>query len=87
MESKTDLSYDESLNCFVAKGFIVNLSSKYEKGMIEARFEIIENYESYSIHVVAPPIWCYHEYSLNIFIAPNIPSLLCHIHNIVGLVS
>jgi hypothetical protein len=50
MESKTDLNYDESLNCFVAKGFIVNLSSKHEKGMIEARFEIIENYECYSIH-------------------------------------
>jgi hypothetical protein len=49
METKTDLEFEENLNCFKAKGFIVNLGSKREQGTIEARFEILESYSSYVI--------------------------------------
>jgi hypothetical protein len=49
MDTKTDLEFDERLNCFKAKGFIVNLGSKHEKGSIEAQFEVLESYSSYLI--------------------------------------
>jgi Reverse transcriptase (RNA-dependent DNA polymerase)/RNase H-like domain found in reverse transcriptase/Integrase zinc binding domain len=49
METKTDINFDENLNCFKARGFIVNLGPKHEKGTIEARFEVIETYSSYLI--------------------------------------
>jgi hypothetical protein len=49
MESKSDLQFDERLDCFKTKGFLVNLGNKPAKGILEARFEIIENYSSYVV--------------------------------------
>jgi hypothetical protein len=49
METKTDLEFDERYQCYKAHGYIVNLGPKHEEGTIEARFEIIENYDSYVI--------------------------------------
>jgi hypothetical protein len=38
METKTDINFDENLNCFKARGFIVNLGPKHEKGANRSTF-------------------------------------------------